>query len=229
HRSNSTFAGNSGRGAQIASTLGNTLIIGSVVSLFGYIMYTLYEDLLADDGVTRVYNESLDLVRANPQIRELFGASAVGFGQTTSSRRHRQRTITHHKSVDAKGRQRLFVEYYVTDSKRSSPCIGVVKADLSQSKGTGAWDYNYIIVDVHQPADNMKVSGATQSDAGESFWSQLHNSKPIGRIEVLVTDEFAREIKLADSQRRNQRFSTVGKGTPDGSWFSVLHPSTWRK
>ncbi|KAJ2078165.1 Mitochondrial import inner membrane translocase subunit Tim21 [Coemansia sp. RSA 988] len=195
-------------------------------------MFILYDDLFADHGVTRIYNESLDLVRANPQIRELFGTSAVGFGQTTSSRRHRQRTITHRKSVDAQGRQRLFVEYYVTDSKRNSPCIGVVKADLSQSKGTGVWDYNYIIVDVHRPADIIKGmdSELQASDVGgESLWQTLHASKPIGRIQVLVTDEFAREIKLADSQRRNQKFSTVGKGTPDGSWFSVLHPSTWRK
>ncbi|PIA14734.1 hypothetical protein COEREDRAFT_82494 [Coemansia reversa NRRL 1564] len=220
-RNKSTFTGN--RGAQIASTLGNTLIIGSVVSLFGYIMYTLYDDLFADHGVTRVYNESLDLVRANPQIRDIFGTSAVGFGQTTSSRRHRQRTITHNEFVDVKGRKRLFVEYYVTDSKRTSPCIGVVKADLAQSKSTGAWDYNYIIVDIHKPNDEL------HDNVDNSFWNKLHTDKPIGRIEVLVTDEFAREVKLADSKRRNQKFSNVGRGSSDGSWLSVLHPSTWRK
>ncbi|KAJ2704005.1 mitochondrial import inner membrane translocase subunit tim21, partial [Coemansia spiralis] len=90
-RTRFTLGGAGGGAAQFASTAGNVLIIGSVLSLFGFIMYTLYDNLIAESGVTRVYNESLDLLRANPQIKDLLGDSVAGFGEPTHGQRQRQR------------------------------------------------------------------------------------------------------------------------------------------
>ncbi|KAJ2762337.1 mitochondrial import inner membrane translocase subunit tim21, partial [Coemansia nantahalensis] len=152
-RTRSTLAGAGRRAAQLASTAGNVLIIGSVLSLFGFIMYTLYDNLIAESGVTRVYNESLDLLRANPTIKALLGESIAGFGEPTHGQRQRQRAITHRNSVDAQGRQRLYMQYYVEDSRKQSPYVGVAKVDLAESKGTGSWDYNYIVVDLYLPGE----------------------------------------------------------------------------
>ncbi|KAJ2785869.1 mitochondrial import inner membrane translocase subunit tim21 [Coemansia javaensis] len=214
-RARFTLAGGSGRAAQAAGTAGNVLLIGSVVTLFGYIMYTLYENLVAEHGVTRVYNASLDLLRANPQIKELLGPSIVGFGEPTHSQRQRQRAIAHRNFVDAQGRQRLYMQYYVKDTRGQSPYQGVVKVDMAESKSTGSWDYNYIVVDLYQ-VEHQDATGTPDTP---------HRV----RVEVLVTDEFAREIRQLESQRRSQRFSTAGKKPADGSWFGALRPGNWTK
>ncbi|KAJ1721236.1 mitochondrial import inner membrane translocase subunit tim21 [Coemansia erecta] len=196
-----------GRGRQMAGTAGNVLLVGSVVTLFGYIMYTLYDNLLAENGVTRVYNESLDLVRANPQIREIFGPSVMGFGEPSHGQRQRQRAISHREFEDDKGRQRLTMKYYVANKKDGGDHTGVVRVDIAKSAFTGKWDYNYVVVDVFDTA----------------------NSRNAGRVEVLVTDEFAKEVRASEQTRRNRRFDVGGRGGSDGSWFSALNPSNWRK
>ncbi|KAJ2786356.1 mitochondrial import inner membrane translocase subunit tim21 [Coemansia interrupta] len=196
-----------GRSRQIAGTAGNVLLVGSVMTLFGYIMYTLYDNLLAENGVTRVYNDSLDLVRANPQIRDMFGPSVMGFGEPSHGQRQRQRAISHREFEDAKGRQRLTMKYYVMNKKERGDRMGVVRVDIAKSEFTGKWDYNYVVVDVFDTKDERNV----------------------GRIEVLVTDEFANEVRVTEQLRRNRRFDVGGRGGSDGSWFSALNPSNWRK
>ncbi|KAI9501169.1 Mitochondrial import inner membrane translocase subunit Tim21 [Coemansia spiralis] len=207
--------GQSGGIRRVAGTAGNVLLIGSVMTLFGYIMYTLYDNLIAEHGPTRVYNESLDLIRANPEIRQLFGGSVIGFGEPTHSQRQRQRSIAHKLFEDEQGQQRLTMQYYIRDSKKAIPRLGIVKLDLTQSKGTSAWDYNYIIVDVY--------SIDSAGDYGQE------TREFVGRVEVLVTDEFAKQVREFQKKRRNERFTRAGKGSTDGSWFSVLNPTNWRK
>ncbi|KAJ2259612.1 mitochondrial import inner membrane translocase subunit tim21 [Coemansia sp. RSA 376] len=187
--------------AELAGTAGNVLLIGSVATLFGYIMYTLYDNLFAEHGTTRVYNQSLDLIRANPQIKELFGTSITGFGEPSHSQRQRQRAISHRQFEDPQGRQRLVMQYYIEDSKKQGPYLGIVKLDLVQTQS--AWDYNYIIVDLYQ----RDGTGA-------------------GRVDVLVTSEFKTQVRDFEKERRNQKFTPKNS---DGSWVSVLNPSTWRK
>ncbi|KAJ2824034.1 Mitochondrial import inner membrane translocase subunit Tim21, partial [Coemansia erecta] len=212
-RTKSTFS--STRVSQIASTTGNVLLIGSVLTMFGYIAYTLYDNLLAEHGVTRVYNESLDLVRASPEIRAIFGTSIKGFGEPTHGQRQRQRAITHREFTDEHdgGRRRLYVQYYIEDSGahrggasgNAKNTRGVVRVDMSESRVLKKWDFNSIVVDVY-------ADGRMQRS-----------------VDVLVTDEFRREAKSQESRKRNQVFSTTGRGASDGSWFSVLNPSNWRK
>ncbi|KAJ2844011.1 mitochondrial import inner membrane translocase subunit tim21, partial [Coemansia brasiliensis] len=180
-RSKFTFASNS-RAAQVASTAGNALLVGSVVTLFGYIGYTLYGNLIADNGVTRVYNQSLDLVRAHPQIREIFGTNVKGFGEPTHGQRQRQRAISHQNYVDEKGRQRLYLQYYIQEPK--TQLLGVVKVDMAESATLKKWDFNLIAVDLFAQDGSAR-----------------------GRIDVLVTDEFAHEVKEQQAERRNQVFS----------------------
>ncbi|KAJ2553858.1 mitochondrial import inner membrane translocase subunit tim21, partial [Coemansia sp. RSA 1933] len=204
-----------------AGTTGNVLLIGSVLSLFGFIMYTLYDNLLAESGTTRVYNESLDLIRANPQIRSILGEGVLGFGEPTHSQRQRHRSIAHREFEDEQGRKRLTMQYYIRDGAYAIPYLGVVKVDLAQSKNTNAWDYNYIVVDVY-PVD--------RSGFGEDWMQRTEKTgTPVRRIEVLVTDEFAAQVRLYEKQKRNQKFSTAGRGSYDGTWFSVLRPGNWRK
>ncbi|KAJ1771716.1 Mitochondrial import inner membrane translocase subunit Tim21 [Coemansia sp. RSA 1813] len=184
-------------------------------------MYTLYDNLLAESGTTRVYNESLDLIRANPQIRNLLGDSVLGFGEPTHSQRQRHRSIAHREFDDEQGRKRLSMQYYIRDNAYAIPYLGIVKLDLAQSKHTSVWDYNYIVVDVY-PID--------RSSFGDDWMQRTEKSgASIGRIEVLVTDEFASQVRDYQKQKRNQRFSSAGKGSYDGSWFSVLNPGNWRK
>ncbi|KAJ1889200.1 mitochondrial import inner membrane translocase subunit tim21 [Kickxella alabastrina] len=195
--------------AQVASTTGNLLLVGSVMTLFGYLMYTLYDNLLSESGTTHIYNNSLDLIRAHPEIKKLFGHSVAGFGEPTHSQRQRQRAIAHNIFEDSQGRQRLTMQYYIKNGsdKNAAGLIGVVKVDLAQSRFTKAWDYNYIVVDLVDKAD-----GGVR-----------------GRVEVLVTDEFKREVEVSESERKKRRFSSENKGSSDGSWFSALNPAHWRK
>ncbi|KAJ2891054.1 mitochondrial import inner membrane translocase subunit tim21 [Coemansia aciculifera] len=195
--------------AEIAGTAGNVLLIGSVATLFSYIMYTLYDNLFAEHGTTRIYNESLDLIRANPQIKQYFGPLPVaGFGEPTQSQRQRQRAIANRQFVDPQGRNRLSMKYYVDDAKRSGPYVGVVKLDLAQSPVTGSWDYNYIVVDLYERSQQQKQS--------------------VGRVLVLVTDEFAKLVKDFETERRNHKF-TPKHHNEEGAWTSLLNPANWRK
>ncbi|KAJ1958170.1 Mitochondrial import inner membrane translocase subunit Tim21 [Linderina pennispora] len=191
--------------------MGNLLIVGSVVGMFGYIVYVLYDNMFAEHGVTRVYNESLDLVRANPEITGFLGSTISGFGEPTHSQRQRQRSIAHREFVDPQGRKRMTMKYYAEDAHHVAPYLGVVKVDLAESPVTKSWDFNYIVVDMYQ-----KQNGAV-------------GGEPIGRVEVLLTEEFAKEVREFQNKARNRRFSTDTKGSSDGSWFSVLHPSNWRQ
>ncbi|KAJ2706117.1 mitochondrial import inner membrane translocase subunit tim21 [Coemansia sp. IMI 203386] len=213
--------GPTGRGAQIAGTAGNVLIIGSVVTLFGYIMYTLYDNLFAENGITRVYNQSLDLVRANPQVKEFFGPSVAGFGEPSHSQRQRHRAISHRAFEDTQGRQRLTMQYYIRDAQKQMPYMGVVKVDLAKSAFTGEWGYNYVVIDLY------KIDGVDEQGGG--LQRGMENTGVVDRIEVLVTDEFVKEVRAFEHKRRNQKFSVGTKGASDGSWFSVLNPTNWRK
>ncbi|KAJ1641919.1 Mitochondrial import inner membrane translocase subunit Tim21 [Coemansia asiatica] len=183
-------------------------------------MYTLYDNLFAENGVTRVYNQSLDLVRANPQVKELFGPSVSGFGEPSHSQRQRHRAIAHRTFEDSKGRERLTMQYYIKDSHKHSPYMGVVKVDIAKSAFTGEWGYNYVVVDLYK-MDSMNEQTGVLHD-------QLGNVDAAGRIEVLVTDEFAGEVRAFEHKRRNKKFAVGAKGSSDGSWFSVLNPTNWR-
>ncbi|KAJ2725644.1 Mitochondrial import inner membrane translocase subunit Tim21 [Coemansia sp. Benny D115] len=211
-----------GRAAQVAGTAGNVLIIGSVMTLFGYIIYTLYDNLIAESGTTRVYNDSLDLIRANPQIKELFGPSVAGFGEPGHSQRQRQRAIAHRNFDDAQGRSRLTMQYYIQDAQKQLPYLGVVKLDLVQSPHTKSWDYNYIIVDVYSKDAASRLLRPGGGSAGGGVSAET-------RVEILVTDEFAKEVRVFENARRNQRFSTANRGSSDGSWLSALNPANWRR
>ncbi|KAJ1932245.1 mitochondrial import inner membrane translocase subunit tim21, partial [Linderina macrospora] len=120
HTQYRTYASSS-RGQEIASTAGNLLIVSSVVGMFGYIVYVLYDNMFAEHGVTRVYNESLDLIRANPQVTELLGGTISGFGEPTHSQRQRQRSIAHREFIDPQGRKRLSMKYYIEDAHHLAP------------------------------------------------------------------------------------------------------------
>ncbi|KAJ2641046.1 Mitochondrial import inner membrane translocase subunit Tim21, partial [Coemansia sp. RSA 1694] len=146
-------------------------------------MYTLYDNLFSEHGTTRVYNESLDLIRANPQIKELFGTSITGFGEPTQSQRQRHRAIAHRQFVDPQSRNRLTMQYYIEDAKKQKPYLGVVKLDLAQSVVTGAWDYNYIVVDLYSK-DQSNAGLPSSSLSSSSSVSQ----QSVGRVKVLVTD-----------------------------------------
>ncbi|KAJ2160535.1 hypothetical protein GGF46_002184 [Coemansia sp. RSA 552] len=170
-------------------------------------MYTLYDNLLSERGTTRIYNESLDLVRANPRIRSLFGTSVVGFGEPST--RHRNRGYAHQESIDALGRKCVSLKYYIVDSKmRNEPeLVGEVEAELAESQNTGTWDYNRVTVTAYH------TKGALNPEV----------------IPVFVTDEYLREVQRQDELRRNRRFSSRDRGSSDGSWFSTLNPANWRK
>ncbi|KAJ2885426.1 hypothetical protein H4R27_001395 [Coemansia aciculifera] len=127
----------------------------------------------------------------------------MGFGEPSHSQRQRQRAISHRQFEDPQGRQRLAMQYYIEDSKKRGPYLGVVKLDLVQTQN--AWDYNYIVVDLYQ-----------KDGAGAS----------IGRVDVLITNEFKNQVHDFEKEKRNQKFTP--KNT-DGSWVSVLNPATWRK
>ncbi|KAJ2490377.1 mitochondrial import inner membrane translocase subunit tim21 [Coemansia sp. RSA 2050] len=188
------------RAAEILGTAGNALLIGSVVTLFGYITYTLYDNLFAEHGTTRIYNQSLDLVRANPQIKELFGTSIMGFGEPSHGQRQRQRAISHRQYEDAEGRNCLVMQYYIEDATKMRGERGVVKLEMTEAGG--AWDYSFIVVDVYR------------------------NGQVAGRIDVLVTEEFKTRVRAEEKEKRSRRFSPKVSG---GSWVSVLNPATWRR
>ncbi|KAJ2480012.1 mitochondrial import inner membrane translocase subunit tim21 [Coemansia sp. RSA 2131] len=172
--------------------------------MFGYIAYTLYDNLLAEHGVTRVYNESLDLVRASPDIRAIFGSSIRGFGEPTHGQRQRQRAIAHREYADKQGRQRLAMQYNVEASRNPQGVRGVVRVDMGEAKKLGTWDFNSIVVDVYRDNKLQKT------------------------VDVLVTHEYARETQMNEKEQRNKVFSPA-RGKSDGSWFSILRTDNWRK
>ncbi|KAJ2141342.1 Mitochondrial import inner membrane translocase subunit Tim21 [Coemansia sp. RSA 1287] len=191
-----------GRVAQVAGTAGNVLLIGSIVTMFGYIAYTLYDNLLAENGVTRVYNESLDLVRASPDIRSIFGSSIRGFGEPTHGQRQRQRAIAHREYMD-NGQKRLALQYNVEASRDPQGVRGVVRVDMGEAKKLGTWDFNSIVVDVYRDNKVQKT------------------------VDVLVTNEYKRESQKSEKEQRNRMFAP--RGNADGSWFGILRTDNWRK
>ncbi|KAJ2579624.1 hypothetical protein GGH95_003007 [Coemansia sp. RSA 1836] len=115
------------------------------------------------------------------------------------------------------------MQYYIEDAKKQKPYLGVVKLDLAQSVATGAWDYNYIVVDLYSK-DQSNAGLPSSSLSSSSSVSQ----QSVGRVKVLVTDEFAKQVKDFETERRNHRF-TPKKHNEEGSWISVLNPANWRK
>ncbi|OLY78893.1 Mitochondrial import inner membrane translocase subunit Tim21 [Smittium mucronatum] len=77
------------------ATSGYVFVLFGVVSIFGYVGYTLYNLMGAPTSPVRIYNDVLDIARKDPKVVSYFGPNFTGHGDSGSGGISRNRSIKH--------------------------------------------------------------------------------------------------------------------------------------
>ncbi|KAJ1679095.1 hypothetical protein EV182_002739 [Spiromyces aspiralis] len=128
----------------------------------------------------------------------------------------------HSFSVDEKGRNRMFLRFYIENAVSNGPYLGVVQVDLIESSKTRQWNYRYIVVNVY---DRSKLHDDPRM-ADVSLHRQVTTRAAVVKsIQVLVTPEYQQEVQ--ELARRASISNNSSRLRTDGGWLGVLRPRTW--
>lgn len=100
-------------------------------------------ELLTTPREQRVFNAAMEKLNEDPRVTVAVGTPMTGYGSESRSRGAR-RNIPHRVVLDARGRERLLVQFHVRGPRGSA----MVTAEAGLNAETGEWDFQYIIADV---------------------------------------------------------------------------------
>lgn len=100
-------------------------------------------ELLTTPREQRVFNAAMEKLNEDPRVTVAVGTPMTGYGSESRSRGAR-RSIPHRVVLDARGRERLLVQFHVRGPRGSA----MVTAEAGLNAETGEWDFQYIIADV---------------------------------------------------------------------------------
>jgi len=100
-------------------------------------------ELLTTPREQRVFNAAMEKLNEDPRVTVAVGTPMTGYGSESRSRGAR-RNIPHRVVLDARGRERLLVQFHVRGPRGSA----MVTAEAGLNAETGDWDFQYIIADV---------------------------------------------------------------------------------
>ncbi|PVZ99838.1 hypothetical protein BB558_004127 [Smittium angustum] len=240
-------------------SLGLYAVLICVTGVFGFVGYTLYGNLVAENSPTRVYNDSLELCRKDKKLAHYFGPQIVGFGEPTTSRMQRNRSIAHSYGTYKDGRNQLDVKFYIEakNNPRSGLVpvsdlpnlyFGTVNAKLIQDPQSGQWGYHFLIADIYNlsslvethngkflpqnPQHNNKQLVVDISKYG--FEDLTRYTKPFTSIDLYSSPLYLQE-KQIEAQSKRHKFGFLNKkpqtknSENSSSWFGIFSTSSWTK
>ncbi|KAL4313440.1 hypothetical protein GQ457_01G052670 [Hibiscus cannabinus] len=109
--------------------------------------YAVFKELIFQPKEYKVFNQALERIQNESQVRVRIGQPITGYGQETRNRAARQR-IPNRIYTDENGIEHVEVNFYI----RGPHGAGKVFAEMFKDKTDNKWKYTYLIVQINSPS-----------------------------------------------------------------------------
>ncbi|KAE8660704.1 putative mitochondrial import inner membrane translocase subunit TIM21 [Hibiscus syriacus] len=109
--------------------------------------YSVFKELIFQPKEYKVFNQALERIQNESQVRVRIGQPITGYGQETRNRAARQR-IPNRIYTDENGIEHVEVNFYI----RGPHGAGKVFAEMFKDKTDNKWKYTYLIVQINSPS-----------------------------------------------------------------------------
>ncbi|GES99984.1 mitochondrial import inner membrane translocase subunit Tim21 [Rhizophagus clarus] len=133
-----------------AKVSANISIIAIGFGIFGVIIYFALKELFSPSGSTKVFNETLEKIRSNPECQKILGTPIKGHGGSSSSGRRRHRLVRFQEVINTDGTQHKLMRIYL----EGSLIHGTALLDMIKNN-KGIWVTKYLVVSI--PAYNKRI------------------------------------------------------------------------
>jgi len=107
------------------------------------IIYVALNELFSPSGSTKVFNETLEKIRSNPECQKILGTPIKGHGGSSSSGRRRNRLVRFEKVINTDGTQHKLMSIYL----EGSIMHGIALLDMVKNN-KGTWVTKYLVVSI---------------------------------------------------------------------------------
>ncbi|KAE8696927.1 putative mitochondrial import inner membrane translocase subunit TIM21 [Hibiscus syriacus] len=109
--------------------------------------YAVFKELIFQPREYKIFNQALERIQNESQVRVRIGHPITGYGQETRNRAARQR-IPNRIYTDENGIEHVEVNFYI----RGPHGAGKVFAEMFKDKTDNKWKYTYLIVQINSPS-----------------------------------------------------------------------------
>ncbi|TYH57217.1 hypothetical protein ES332_D08G074300v1 [Gossypium tomentosum] len=109
--------------------------------------YAVFKELIFQPKEYKIFNQALERIQNESQVRVRIGHPITGYGQETRNRAARQR-IPNRIYTDENGVEHVEVNFYI----RGPHGAGKVFAEMFKDKTDNKWKYTYLIVQINSPS-----------------------------------------------------------------------------
>ncbi|XP_039030890.1 probable mitochondrial import inner membrane translocase subunit TIM21 [Hibiscus syriacus] len=120
--------------------------------------YAVFKELIFQPREYKIFNQALERIQNESQVRVRIGHPITGYGQETRNRAARQR-IPNRIYTDENGIEHVEVNFYI----RGPHGAGKVFAEMFKDKTDNKWKYTYLIVcECHKVTNGEGVASRTR-------------------------------------------------------------------
>ncbi|KAK8635814.1 hypothetical protein V6N13_004530 [Hibiscus sabdariffa] len=109
--------------------------------------YAVFKELIFQPREYKIFNQALERIQNESQVRVRIGHPITGYGQETRNRAARRR-IPNRIYTDENGIEHVEVNFYI----RGPNGAGKVFAEMFKDKTDNKWKYTYLIVQINSPS-----------------------------------------------------------------------------
>ncbi|XVE76875.1 hypothetical protein DITRI_Ditri13aG0015500 [Diplodiscus trichospermus] len=109
--------------------------------------YAVFKELIFQPKEYKIFNQALERIQKESQVRVRIGHPITGYGQESRNRAARQR-IPNRIYTDENGVEHVEVNFYI----RGPHGAGKVFTEMFKDKTDNKWKYTYLIVQINSPS-----------------------------------------------------------------------------
>ncbi|XVF73499.1 hypothetical protein PTKIN_Ptkin12aG0206300 [Pterospermum kingtungense] len=109
--------------------------------------YAVFKELIFQPKEYKIFNQALERIQNESQVRVRIGHPITGYGQESRNRAARQR-IPNRIYTDENGVEHVEVNFYI----RGPHGAGKVFTEMFKDKADNKWKYTYLIVQINSPS-----------------------------------------------------------------------------
>ncbi|XVE74084.1 hypothetical protein DITRI_Ditri11bG0170800 [Diplodiscus trichospermus] len=124
-----------------------SLIILAGLGIAAAAGYAVFKELIFQPKEYKIFNQALERIQNESQVRVRIGHPITGYGQESRNRAARQR-IPNRIYTDENGVEHVEVSFYI----RGPHGAGKVFTEMFKDKTDNKWKYTYLIVQINSPS-----------------------------------------------------------------------------
>ncbi|XP_022770207.1 probable mitochondrial import inner membrane translocase subunit TIM21 isoform X2 [Durio zibethinus] len=124
-----------------------SLIILAGLGIAAAAGYAVFKELIFQPKEYKIFNQALERIQQESQVRVRIGHPITGYGQESRNRAARQR-IPNRIYTDENGVEHVEVNFYI----RGPHGAGKVFTEMFKDKTDNKWKYTYLIVQINSPS-----------------------------------------------------------------------------